>query len=395
MAFSLDRKSSRAAGLSVLCDGLLVAFLVLFAATVVNHPIFTWDIVAYVGAAVSWVQQDPVSVHTQTYEVLRAGLSEPIFQSLTAGSYATAMATSPTEFYGQLDMYNVKPLYVGLLQLLHTFGLSYIDAGILLSVAPATLLCGLIYVWLKLYLPVHYALAITILLSFCSRLFDIARAVIPDSLSALILVTAVYLLLERKQATWWGLALLVLSIFIRTNNILFVCPLLLYLSFVDYQKSGLGASRTRMVLVAFAASVIAYLGISAYFGHDWWRLFYHTFIESVVDIDAFSTEFSLAAYLAVLETRLVPLIVGNFVFMSLLLPFLLLSMFALLATRGQASELRAIVLITYLNFVFYCFTFPLVENWDRFFIPFYIFIAVLAARGVPQQRIRTFSCDYQ
>lgn len=382
MVTSIAPKSSHLANSELLWDALLVVFLALFAATVLNHLIFTWDIVGYVGAAISWSHDDLGVVHTQTYEALKTGLSEPIFQSLTAGPYGAAMATSPVEFYGQLSMYSVKPLYIGLLQLFHALGLSYVDTGVLLSVLPATLLCALTYCWLKRYVPAQYALAITILLSLCSRLFDIARVVLPDSLSALVLVAAIYLLLERKQALRWGLVLLVASIFIRTNNILFVCPVLIYLGFVDYQTHGMRSSRMRLFAIAFAASVIVYLGISTYFGHSWWRLFYHTFVESIVDIDAFSVEFSLASYLAVLKARLVPLIVGNFVFMSLLLPFLLLSMFALLANRGKPSQLRAIVLIAYLNFIFYCFMFPLVESWDRFFIPFYIFIAVLAARGV-------------
>lgn len=360
-------------------DAGMVVFLCLFAAAILQNLLWTWDVVAYTGAAISWLNGDVAAVHTRTYELLRAELPAPAYESLVAGPYASAMAANAADFQSQLDMYRIKPLYTGLLSLLGAAGMSIIDAGVLLSVLPAVLLCGLVYVWLRRHLPPHFALAVTILLSLCSRLFDVARVVLPDSLSALILVLAVYLLIERHWALRWSLLLLILSLLVRTNNILFVVPLLAFMIFHDYRQTGWQCSATKEKAAALVASVLLYLLVSSWFGHEWWRLFYHTFLGSIVDINDFAIPFSLDLYAGVVRPRLTQIVIGNFVIVTMLLPFLLLSMFALLGSRGQSPLLRAVVVISYCNFVCYFFMFPLVESWDRFFIPFYIFIAVLAA----------------
>lgn len=360
--------------------GMLV-FLALFAAVVMQNLLWTWDVVAYVGAALSWQGGDAAAVHTRTYELLRRELSAPVYESLVAGPYASAMASSPTEFQSQLDMYRIKPLYTGILSILGAVGFSLVDSSVFLSVVPALLLCGLIYIWLRGCMPAHFALAITILLSLCSRLFDVARVVLPDSLSALILVLAIYLLIERQSALRWSLILLTLSILVRTNNILFVVPLLAFMIYQDYTRTGWKNPATRQKAAALVASVLLYLLVSGWFGHDWWRLFYHTFIGSIVDINGFAIAFSLDLYADVLRSRLTQIVIGSFVIVTVLLPFLLMSIVALLGNRDRNDMLRAVVVISYLNFVCYFFMFPLVESWDRFFIPFYIFIAVLAARS--------------
>ena len=376
-AFSLRRSA----------DVIFAFFILLFVSSILGNFLYTWDVVGYVGAALSWQTSDPLAVHSQTYELLRLELPEQAFASLVGGPYATAMASNADQFYSQLDMYRIKPLYVGLLNLLDAFGLSLVDAGKVLSVVPAALLCILVYVWLKRHVSANFALSITVLLSLCSRLFDVARVILPDSLSALILVFAVYLLLERPAATKWALILLVLSILVRTNNILFVTPLLIYVSYAESRLSGWQSRDVRGTAIALAVAVICYFVVSAMFNHQWWRLFHHTFIESIADMNAFAMGFSFDQYLQVLGTRLRQIVIGNFVMMTMLLPFLLFAVLALLASRGRFAALRMTVAICFLNFVCYFLMFPLVESWDRFFIPFYIFIVVLAVQSISVPRM--------
>jgi hypothetical protein len=363
-------------------DVIFAFFILLFISSILGNFLYTWDVVGYIGAALSWQTSDPLAVHTQTYELLRLELPEQAFAGLLSGPYATAMASNADQFYSQLDMYRIKPLYVGLLNLLDAFGLSLVDAGKVLSVVPAALLCILVYVWLKRHVSANFALSITVLLSLCSRLFDVARVILPDSLSALILVFAVYLLLGRPAATKWALILLVLSILVRTNNILFVTPLLIYVSYAESRRSGWQSMEARGPAIALVVAVICYFVVSAMFNHQWWRLFHHTFIESIADMNAFAMSFSFDQYLQVLGTRLRQIVIGNFVMVTMLLPFLLFAVLALLASRGRFAALRMTVAICFLNFVCYFLMFPLVESWDRFFIPFYIFIVVLAVQSV-------------
>ena len=363
-------------------DVIFAFFILLFISSILGNFLYTWDVVGYIGAALSWQTNDPLAVHTQTYELLRLELPEQAFAGLVGGPYATAMASNADLFYSQLDMYRIKPLDVGLLNLLDAFGLSLVDAGKVLSVVPAALLCVLIYVWLKRHVSANFALSITVLLSLCSRLFDVARVILPDSLSALILVFAVYLLLERPAATKWALILLVLSILVRTNNIMFVTPLLIYVSYAESRRSGRQSMEVRGPAIALVVAVICYFVVSAMFNHQWGRLFHHTFIESIADMNAFAIGFSFDQYLQVLGTRLRQIVIGNFVMVTMLLPFLLFAVLALLASRGRFAALRMTVAICFLNFVCYFLMFPLVESWGRFFIPFYIFIVVLAVQSV-------------
>ncbi|MES3006696.1 MAG: hypothetical protein V4751_02885 [Pseudomonadota bacterium] len=363
-------------------DVIFFLFVVLFITSILGNFLYTWDVVGYVGAALSWQTSDPLAVHSQTYELLRLELPEQAFAGLLGGPYATAMATNAEQFYSQLDMYRIKPLYVGLLTVLNAIGLSLVDAGKVLSVVPAALLCVLIYAWLKRHVSANFALSITVLLSLCSRLFDVARAILPDSLSALILVLAVCLWLERPATARWAFILLVLSILVRTNNILFVAPLLAYVAYAESRLRGWQSSSVREPAIVLVAAVICYFVVSASFNHQWWRLFHHTFIESIVDINTFAVNFSFDQYLQVLSTRLRQIVIGNFVMVTNLLPFLLFAILALLASRGRFATLRMIVVICFLNFVCYFLMFPLVESWDRFFIPFYIFIVMLAVQSV-------------
>lgn len=366
-----------------LCDAALLLFLLLFVAMVLDNVLYTWDLVGYTGAVLSWTQDDPLILHRQTFEALSLSVPGPAYQSLVTGGYAEAMALNPQDFASQLDMYRIKPLYVALIAGLTAVGMSPVAAGLLLSVLPAVLLCALVYVWLRRLVPPHFALAMTILLSICSRLFDVARVVVPDALSALLLVAAIYLLLERPAWLRWGLGLLVLSILVRSNNVLFVCPLLLYFSYTEYSSHGRSALFLHL-LVALVASVLVYLGVSAWFNHQWWRLFHHTFIASINNIDAFALPFSPGLYWQTVVMRLRMIVVGNFVVVTLLLPFLLLSLLVLLQSRGakpdsRIGQLRTVMMVGYLNVLCYCFLFPLVETWDRFFIPFYVLIVILAA----------------
>ncbi len=382
MQLAPDKDLLQAFSLRRPADVIFLVFLLLFVTSILGNFLYTWDVAGYVGAAISWQTSDSVAIHAQTYELLRLELPEQAFAGLVNGPYATAMATNAEQFVSQLDMYRLKPLYIGLLNLLSDTGLSLIDAGKVLSVAPAALLCTLMYVWLKRHVSAKFALSITVLLSACSRLFDVARVVLPDSLSALILVLAVYLFLERPGAAKWTLVLLVLSILVRTNNILFVAPLLIYMSYAESRLEGWRGAGVRGPALALLAAVICYFVVSAAFDHQWWRLFYHTFIESIVDMNAFAAGFSFDQYLQVLSIRLRQIVIGNFVMVTMLLPFLLFAVLGLLASRGRFAGLRMIVLISFLNFICYFLMFPLVESWDRFFIPFYIFIVVLSVRSV-------------
>lgn len=86
-----------------------------------------------------------------------------------------------------------------------------------------------------------------------------------------------------------------------------------------------------------------------------------------------------------LAQRLQMLVVGDFVIYTMLVPFLLLALLGFLQGRWwwsrELAPLRATVVLCLLNVVLYFFLFPLVETWDRFFVPFYFLIAIFVVHS--------------
>lgn len=359
----------------------LVAFLALFAWLSLQNPVYTWDLVAYVGSVASLTLDGPDAIHARTFDLLEARLPEGAYAQLVSGSYGQAMAASAEDFQSQLAMYQIRPLYIGLLALSGAAGLGPVDAGFLLSLIPALGLLMVGYRWLCSHVPAGYALVFIIVLAFASRLFDVSRAVLPDALSAFVVFTGAWLVLERQRGLAGGCLLLAASVLIRTNNILFVAPLLLYLAVHRFRKQ----KSCHTPLIALGLSLAVYFALSRSFGQDWWRLFHHTFLGTIINQDEFSAAFSPGAYTDVLVQRGHALLVGSFAVYSMLMPFLLLASVGFLAARGQdndgLSRLQAVVLLCLINIVLYFLLFPLVQTWDRFFVPFYFLIGIFAVRS--------------
>ncbi|MGM0633813.1 MAG: hypothetical protein ACQETO_11665 [Pseudomonadota bacterium] len=375
----------------------LLLFLFLFGWLALANPIYSWDVVAYTGSVLDWSLRDAARVHEQTYALLRDTVPEAAYGSLVASEYSAAMADNADLFYSQLSQYQVKPLYVALLAGLGLFGLDPVQAGFIVSLGSGLLLCLLCYGWLRHYVSGWVALPVVIALAFGARIFDLSRIVLPDTLSAVMIFAAALLLVERPRHAIPALVLLVASILVRTNNILFVAPLLMMVSWTAwrsrYGTAGAQAFPALVVerlpwwppLLALLAAVLSWLTISAVHGHDWWRLFHHTFVASIHDLDAFNEPFSMATWLEVVRTRLGQLFIGGFVVYSVLLPFLLLAVCGGLRTRNlddaRSRSLAVMVAIALLNVPLYLLLFPLVDTWDRFFVPFYCLITVFAVRA--------------
>ena len=257
-----------------------------------SNPIYTWDLVPYVATTFLPETDDPAEIHEATYGLLQQSLDAAQFNSLISGDYAAAMYASPENFAGQLSMYQIKLRYVLVLQGLTAAGLNAVDAIMLLSLIGGLLICVIMFLWLrKLTGPMQAALLV-IVFSVCARLFDLSRVPVPDSLSALVVLAGLWCLLAQR---WIAAAVICfcVSVWIRTNNILFVAPLLLLLVWNHLRRDQpVRSGEFYCYAGGLAVSALLYTWISARFDYDWWLLFYHTFIELQTDIGAFSEPFS-------------------------------------------------------------------------------------------------------
>lgn len=358
------------------------------------NPIYTWDAVPYVATAVSTGADDPDAIHASTYELLRESLDEAQFNSLTTGDYAGAMYGDAENFASQLNMYRIKPLYVAGLRGLALAGVNPLDGLILLSLVPGLLICLLMFMWLRNLASPLPAAIVVILFSIGARLFDLSRVPVPDNLSSLAVLVGLWCLLAQR---WTAAAVicLCLSIWVRTNNILFVAPLLLLLCWNAYRRRGESADAASLNWYAggLAVSVISYFGISARYDHDWWRLFYHTLVESQTNIDAFAEPFSLALYLQVLHSAAIQVFASGAMVATVLPMFILLWLLAArgvwrksvanLITPGREVNLADVSLVCLIVFAAFLLLFPLIAGLDRFLTPCYAVITLLAVSRLP------------
>ncbi len=380
-----DLPKSNSSKAAVLLLALHLLALSWFALT---NPIYTWDMVPYVATTFSAGSEDPAAIHEATYELLRQSLDAAQFNSLIGGEYAAAMYASPENFAGQLSMYEIKPLYVQVLRGLTAAGANPINAIIWLSLAPSLLICVILFIWLRNLTDFMSAALAVILFSAGARLFDLSRVPVPDSFSALAVIAGLWCLLARRW-TAGAVIWLSLSIWIRTNNIVFVAPLLLLCCWNHLRRGEpLRSSEFYWYGGGVVFSVMSYFWISATFDYDWWRLFYHTLIESRTDIEEFTEPFSLALYLDVLRGGAVQLFASGAMIATVLPMFLLLWLIAWAGNwRGNlACILRPekplspadVSLLCLLVFGVFLVLFPLIVGLDRFLTAYYAVITVAA-----------------
>lgn len=372
-----------------LCYVPLAAYLLFLVGFAANNPLYTWDTVPYTASILA--DDRPESLHERTYAYLASALPASSYGALVAGPYASDLERSAEHFATQLPMYSVKPAYIGLLRGLNQLGADPLDALLILSLVPGVLICLLMALWLRRYAdPLHTSL-IVVLFAIAARLTDLSRVPVPDNLSALAILAALFMLIELRW-TKAAVGLLVFSVSIRTNNILFVGLVLAWQAW-----TGFAASRSvRSADFLFYASALVlgsgvYFAISNAYDYQWWRLFTHTFIQSQVDISTFTAPFSLTEYWEVVS-RAALRTVANGATLATALPFFV--MLLILTLSGSWTQLRTEILtpsprpsllpITALCLpVFGAFflLFPLVTGWDRFYVPFYALITILATQN--------------
>ncbi len=356
----------------------LGAFLAALAWFALANPVYTWDVVPYVATALAPGSDGPEAIHAATFELLRQSLSAIQFNALVTGDYAATMLASPESFASQLVMYEIKPLYVFALRSLTVVGVNPVEGVIWLALVPGLLFCLILYLWLRqLAGPVQAALLV-MLFAICARLFDLSRIPTPDNLSALTLLAGLWFLLARNQLAGATLCL-VLSIWVRTNNILLVAPLLLLLCWNHLHRTQPVRSRE---FAAFASglfiSMVSYLWISFTYDYQWWRLFYHTLVASLTDLEAFADPFSLSQYLEVIQgslLKLVSLDPDKPLFDTNLVLFILLGILAWgrswraaihnFRWPSQAVSLAEVAALCLPIVISYLLLFPLISGLDR------------------------------
>jgi hypothetical protein len=317
-------------------------------------PYYDWDLAAYVGCAIATHESNPATIYGDTIADLRRELPQDAYDEITAASdFRLDLSKNPQHFVQQLRFYRIRPLYIRALVALHALGLGYIAAAQLISIAAFAGIGLLLFIWTSGKVGGAAAAICVSLLLFTPVLFTSARTGSPDALSAFVVLLGTYLLVKRKAITS-AAVLLLISLFIRTDNILYVTLLCCWQA---WRSTG---KRTRLYWISAALlAVICVFSVNRVEHSYGWRMLMQNTETPIVNPAEIAPDFSVRDYFAawidtVDEAR------ENSV---LVFPFL--AVLVLLTGRAEAT-MSGLVKIVLLSWLARLLLFPHIE--DRYFI---------------------------
>ncbi len=367
----------------MVCLALYLAYIALLVVHWNDKPAYNWDMISYIGAALSYEEKDITTLHHETYQsVLESVPEDRHFALISIIPHHKILSERPDFFVSQLNGYHVKPLYVAGIYVLHKLGLNLVFSTRLLAIVPAIGLAVLILIWLSRYYTIGYSCVFACLFATGAGIQSVELFSTPDMLSAALLVLGLYFLLEQRRPST-GAFILVLSVFARIDNIILVNLIFCY--FALFAPRG-----HRLTLVQFGifgiAATASYLAIG-HLAHvdSWATMFHHSRGELIIDPANKAHSVTLAYYLAALANEYS--IVPRFFAIKQTCLFAFLGITTVLLNRNRpaskSSALLAGLTVTVLMaMVIRYFSFPLLE--ERYYFAHYIIISLLFLRQIAE-----------
>lgn len=328
----------------------------------VMQPLHNWDMIAYVAAAKSFEERDPVALHTFTYSQVRQHVSERKFEELTQiDYYRKTVSTDPTALYEQLPFYRIRPVYNALVYAFHKFGVDIAFATHLisaLSVAAALIVLSLLAAAL---LPTPLAATVPVL-AMIYGVPELSRLSTPDGLAFLLTTIVAHAFIYARYAIVF--VTLILLVATRTDFILFALPVLFAIAARE-RRHRVGATVTAAICLA------AYLLIQAYWANPGWaKIFYFAFVQILTHPLSTTTHLTPAQYFHALLTGLQSLL-GNkafllyCIFVGHLLVIWRRHGASLLGRPGLEARMCVLAAVCTTFVALHFLAFP--AMWDRFF----------------------------
>jgi hypothetical protein len=273
-------------------------FLVWLVARSIHSPHWSWDLVPYVACVLESRFSEPVDLHAATFEEIRRVVPPGRYASLTTGTdYWTAVFRDPEALHQQLPFYRVKSIYVALLRVLASLGLSPVTATLAVSIAASVSFAVLVFFWLRLHFAASAAGPFTALLSLLIGLPIIARISTPDALSGLCLLVALFALCEHA-ALGAASVLIVLSVAIRSDNVIAALGFAALLFGID--RRGGRLHPWAHATTALGGVLVYVVSVHAAEAYPWTTFFAHSFGAPISRPAEWHGGLSLPFYLAVL-----------------------------------------------------------------------------------------------
>jgi hypothetical protein len=284
---------------------------------------------------------------------LREELPEDDYHDIAAGSdFRRDVAGNPDHFKQQLRFYQIRPLYIRLLALLHDLGIGYVHAARLISAVAFLILGMLLFAWGRRYVAEWPSAIGVLLLLITPVIFTAARTGSPDAISALTVVLGSYVILERNQFAI-GSSLLLLSLFLRTDNVIFVMLLVAWLAIT---KGG----RVRFVAAGLAVACLVSVFAINRIEHSYpWSTLMQNTANPIVNPAEVKSAIGISDYLSAVYEMVDEASQGS----VLVFPFLA---GAVLMSRKISAQWTGLVKVILLSWAAHIVLFPHIE--DRYFV---------------------------
>jgi hypothetical protein len=341
-----------------------------------RKPEYNWDMLPYMALTLKIEHQDVDLVHKETYRIAKENMSSGAYAMLVDSSipYRKKMYENPSEFYKQLPFYSVKPLYIGLIYLAYKSGIPLPAATVFPSALCFLLISFLLLYCLQLYLQQYYAIIFSFLIMITAPMLHMAGISTPDGVSAFIMLSAMYFVVVKPRL-WPLVALLLLSIFTRLDNVITCIAIVSLLAFS--RKSILPIKRRQYVIILLLlllSYVVVAMSASAY----GWSLFYYTHFFRYLNLEhEYHAGFSLKEYLQVLYSH----VIAGLYYSNMVVCLILIGLISLRKPGAKISDWSfeqlfacCILGVIAVRTILY----PDIS--DRFYIPYYLIIYILFIR---------------
>ena len=263
--------------LKTICYILFILITLAFLLYIERHPVYNWDMIAYMGVVEEYDGLNIEQAHDSVYNILKRETPDTTYIGLTKPiEDRYECLVNVNAYQNELGFFRTKPLYTFLVFVFYKLGVNLVTSTFLPSFLSCFLLMLLTYHWLnKVTTPLGALITATMLL-LLPKLGELCRLSSPDALSNMLILFSLYLLNFEARRKWLYVVL-ALCLLARIDNFIFV---IVVLGFLHLRR---GKALLKPLLVLGLISVLSIVIIPMIMGdsYDWFMNF--AFLFSVND----------------------------------------------------------------------------------------------------------------
>lgn len=341
-----------------------ITLLLLISFKLFQTPKYNWDMLPYMAVLFNYDEVDVGKAHQQVYAQAKQEVPVEAYKWLIdTSNLHRKRALHETHFFSSLyPMYVVKPFYTRTCWLLYKMGVSLPVTTYFVSIIFYFLTGVLLLYWVSRYFKPVVSAVLSSVIMIMPFMMEAACLSTPDMCSALLVLTAMFFLVERKQFGTAG-CFFIVSIFARIDNVI---PATIFLT--GYQilsQEHLSWKKYFLILSGVIASFLYVSSLASRYGFSW--MYADSYINKMRSSDTI-TQVNMT------DARFILSQISSGIRHSSFAVFIVIGLFLLLFLKRKKQlnwVLFAIGICVLIRFLLQ----PVIA--DRFFIPYYLLIIVI------------------